>query len=328
MLKGLPDVGKSCRLVIYWDGVSGNPKLSRYTVDAHGVVSNEEVQRTYEEQNSASADVMTKVFEDMFRLNPSENYGLVMSSHGTGWLPADKSTKFRAFGLDDKVWMEIPDLAAALSAVIPRPFDYILFDACLMSGVEVAYELRNVTDYIIASPSEVLSEGFPFVRLMPYLYGDDVSDYTVKLPQTFIDYYNSHTPTWGTIATIKCDEMENLAEQVKKVLMAHADKLQNFDVTTLQRYDRSALGFVYSTCDLKDFITTLDGSVAPELFLKQLDKTIVYKGLVNSNLLFTITEEKYSGIGIYIPQADKPRWNSFLTKMAWYEAAGWNQVGW
>lgn len=33
-----------------------------------------------------------------------------------------------------------------------------------MGGIEVAYELRNKTDYMIASPAEVISNGFPYEK--------------------------------------------------------------------------------------------------------------------------------------------------------------------
>lgn len=333
MLEGLPSVGQSCNLVIYWDGNSGNPKLSRYTVNAKGRVSGEKILKTYSDQNSVSPDVMKNVFHDIFKLNPSDSYGLIMSSHGTGWLPVDTSTKFKSFGQDGNEKMEIPDLAEALMEVIPRPFDYILLDACLMSSVEVAYELRNAAEYFIASPAEVLGEGFPFSKLMKYLYSDRITDYTVSLPEAFINYYKNYYyegsyAGWGTIATIKCSEMENLATQVRSVLVKHVDELQNFNVTRLQRYDRGQLGFTYSTCDLKDFVTTLSTPEIPNAFLEQLDKTVVYKDFVHNNLLFQIEEDKYSGIGIYIPQRNKPKWNAYFPNLSWYNAAGWDLVGW
>ena len=40
--------------------------------------------------------------------------------------------------------------------------DYIIFDACLMGGIEVAYELRNVADKIGFSQAEILAHGFPY----------------------------------------------------------------------------------------------------------------------------------------------------------------------
>lgn len=56
--------------------------------------------------------------------------------------------------------IETTDLADAM-ADAGFHTEYILFDACYMSSVEVAYELKDVTHYLIASPTEVLSYGFP-----------------------------------------------------------------------------------------------------------------------------------------------------------------------
>ena len=40
-------------------------------------------------------------------------------------------------------------------------FQYILFDDCNMTGIEVAYELRNATHRIIGSPTEIMAYGMP-----------------------------------------------------------------------------------------------------------------------------------------------------------------------
>ncbi len=53
--------------------------------------------------------------------------------------------------------MEISDFAAALGDC---HFDFIVFEACFMAGVEVAWELREKTDYVVASAAEILSPGF------------------------------------------------------------------------------------------------------------------------------------------------------------------------
>ena len=43
--------------------------------------------KQYELQNSASGEVLHSVVSDAITLFPSETYGLVLWSHGTGWLP-------------------------------------------------------------------------------------------------------------------------------------------------------------------------------------------------------------------------------------------------
>ena len=69
-------------------------------------------------------------------------------------------------------------------------FDYILFDACLMSQVEVAYELRNAADYLILSPAEVMSAGFPYFKMTKHLLSvDNTEQNVINVAKDFIDYY-------------------------------------------------------------------------------------------------------------------------------------------
>lgn len=324
MVRGLAGLDSPCRLLVYWDGRSGTPKLSQYTVDGKGGASGEVVLKTYEEQNSLDPEVMRGVFSDIFAFAPSSSYGLVMSSHATGWLPPDTHT--RSFGQDGTGKMDIPLLAQVLSDVTDKPFDYILFDACLMADVEVMYELRHTADYIIASPAEVIGAGFPYDRLMAYLYSDEVADYTLALPRAYIDYYAAYAYPWGTVSVVRCDEMDGLAREVGGILAAHADKLSQLDVRSLQRYDRQAIGFTYSAVDLKDFVETLSGSDGLDGFSTQLGRTVVFSDMVDGNLLFDLSRENYSGLGIYVPQADKPLWNAYFKTLAWYQAVGWESV--
>lgn len=51
-------------------------------------------------------------------------------------------------------------------------FEYILFDDCFMSSIEVAYDLRKITRHLIASPCEVMAYGYPYDLVMPYLFTD------------------------------------------------------------------------------------------------------------------------------------------------------------
>ena len=61
--------------------------------------------------------------------------------------------------------MELPDFAEA----IPMKLDYILFDACLMGGIEVAYELRGKCSLLGFSQTEVLAEGLDYKTLTQHL---------------------------------------------------------------------------------------------------------------------------------------------------------------
>lgn len=42
---------------------------------------------TYDQENSASPQVLKRVINDVTRLYPAKSYGLIVFSHGSGWLP-------------------------------------------------------------------------------------------------------------------------------------------------------------------------------------------------------------------------------------------------
>jgi hypothetical protein len=134
--------------------------------------------KTYE-GNLCSTDgqTMADVLREIVRLYPARNYALALCSHGSGWLfddlaSASQSGSRRSFGVDNGYRssstsgrrMNIPVLASVLSGC-PH-FDYILFDACFMQSVEVAYELRHTADYIIASPAEIPASGAPYTQML------------------------------------------------------------------------------------------------------------------------------------------------------------------
>ncbi len=67
---------------------------------------------------------------------PGSDYGLVMFSHGSGWLPEGVfSSNTPSVATDGKRELDLQDFARC----IPQGrFRFIIFESCLMAGVEVA----------------------------------------------------------------------------------------------------------------------------------------------------------------------------------------------
>ena len=80
------DGGSGNVLLVYADIAGEEPRLMRLSKDRFGTVT-EETLRVYEEWNSCSDSVMRTVLSDVATLFPSDETGLVLWSHGTGWLP-------------------------------------------------------------------------------------------------------------------------------------------------------------------------------------------------------------------------------------------------
>lgn len=67
--------------------------------------------------------------------------------------------------------------------------EYILFDDCYMASVEVAYDLKEVTDYLIASPCEIMAYGMPYAEIGPHLLGK--VDYE-SICDAFYEFYKNY----------------------------------------------------------------------------------------------------------------------------------------
>lgn len=74
---------------------------------------------------------------------PAEHYMLMLKDHGGGWRGAMVDDQNGAGHM-----MTMPEMKEALDTF---HFDIIAFDACLMSMLEVAYELKDNADYLVAS---------------------------------------------------------------------------------------------------------------------------------------------------------------------------------
>jgi len=319
--------------VIYLDNKSVVPSLIQLVKDGNGTVT-QRVVKNYAEQNSVDVAVMSGVFSDVTKLFPSTSYGLVLWSHGEGWLPATISTKAvttRWFGLDGTDEMNISDLVTALST--GPHFDYILFDACFMGGVETAYALRTCTDYLIASPAEVLTDGFPYGVMVSSLFGSTEADY-IKAASLYYDHYDalSGSNQSASVSCIKCSELYSLATDLGKLIGHHTDDLNVFNASSVQTLDTYSPHLFY---DLAHFVERFTTEEERASFEQQLNKTVVYKACTPNILSMSsdgytsfFSVSHYSGLNTYIPQSSSPARNVSYLALEWSTTVGWNKTKW
>jgi hypothetical protein len=268
--------------------------------------------RTYQEFNSIDASQVRQVLNDIIDMYPAENYGLVLWSHGTSWLPANMQLK--SFGEDSHKQMNIPDLVGAL----PVHFDFILFDACLMGSVEVAYELRNKTDYLIASSTETIYKGFPYDEIIPELIKPTINYPAVA--QKYFDFYDNMDGDYrsATISLIDTKELENLANETEKIFSEN-EISADFDRTNMQRLD------IYEeqyTFDFADFINKAFPEANKSVFQAQLNKTVLYKAHT-PEFLEEYQIGAYCGLSCYIPVPGRNDLNSYYRILQWFNDSGY-----
>lgn len=303
---------------------------------------------TIDKTRSASdAEVLREVLEKVAQLYPNAHYGLVVSSHGTGWLPAGKYSsgnyiqfrrkpqggaltvynynanpeepKVKTFGAEveikDGVKYSREMTIQSMAAAIPIHLDYLLFDACLMGGIEVAYEFKDVADKVAFSPTEVLSEGFDY---------SDISDLLSDAPSIdafcnrYFDYYDkSARERAATISVVKTSGLDALAQTSRKLFNNYRSSIAGLNTASgIQRYYRSDHHWFF---DLRDilFKAGISESDLAELDAA-LDGCISYKAATPSFLGIQITS--YSGLSMYLPSVGDSDLNEFYKTLAWNKA--------
>lgn len=346
MYESMSSLKDSCSLLLYYRPKAGDPYVTapsilEFVSDGHGninsmpalqgaelteanVFQSAIVRKSYTDPGHNAVDpvIMAQVFKDMQKAVPSETYGLIFGSHATGWMEANQ-TVGRAFGDDNAYSINVPELAAVLQEGFGNgTLDFVLFDACMMGTAEVAYELRDVTHYCIASVMETPAGGFPYQRLFAYLTEDDIR--FQELCAAFTGYYSSMTGGWGTCAVVDCTQMNDLATAVRNELLAFADSIPTLSFDDVQQYGAGSYhGFSY---DVGDFFRVLNGGTIPTDFQEVLNRAVVAKDCVNGGFKEVRPDsDRFCGIGMYIPYyTSHDRWDAYYeSSITWYDAVGW-----
>ncbi|MGE0091926.1 MAG: hypothetical protein EOM16_06230 [Bacteroidia bacterium] len=308
-------------LVIYQHLKGASPKITRLYKDSDNKIK-EDVVAHYEDHNSAEGEVLKAVLNKVKMIFPAKEYGLILWSHATGWLPegyynSTKNATFfedpyagmvKSFGEDRGVEMELVDLNEAL----PYKFSFIIFDCCLMGGIETVYQLRTKTDYIVASPAEILANGFPYQSIMAPLFKREAE--LEKTCQLFYDYYSAQSGVnkSATIALYNTKEVESLAEITKDIYNNNREKIPALDLSGIQPYFRLNKSWFW---DLGDFVGSISDPQERLMFESALDKVVVAKW--STPMFIDIPITSYSGISTYIPKPENLYLDNFYKTFDW-----------
>lgn len=276
---------------------------------------------------SASAGTIKDVLNTVKGKYTSDSYGLVLSSHATGWLPTGTPQSGKSLNsigaqfhgsASDKSEIDIKDFANA----IPFKLEYIAFDCCLMGGIEVAAELKNVCNHIIFSPTEILTDGFDYSNLSKRL----LLGPTIDLQGVARDYYNRYVNTstpYATATLVDCRKIDAVSSAMASIISAHRDEL-----TALENGTRNVQPYFYGNSpvvkcfyDMRDIAVKI-GATKDELgrLDTALDSFIECEYHTDKFFDLKLNEGGKSlvcGVSMYLPSAKWPEMNSYYTGLDW-----------
>lgn len=274
---------------------------------------------------------ISRILEDVVSFAPAKRYSMIIGCHGMGWLPVSSSGPMRSQekfhwdytdvpltryfgGTTSQYQTDISTLSAAIENTGLK-MEYILFDDCYMSSIEVAYELKAVADYLIASTCEVMAYGMPYATMGKHLLG--IPDYKAVCDD-FYEFYSNYSMPCGTLSVTDLSHIDDMAHLIRRINTTYT--FDDYQRGKLQNLDGYTPTIFY---DFGDYISQLlEQNNAPEgikaEFEMQLNRLIPFK--TNTEKFFTATRgplklERYSGITTsdpsISPQAadkDKTKW--------------------
>ena len=324
---------RNTTLLVYLNsGTKDVPKIYRISHDEDMTTIRSKAVQSYTAHDSSRPEILSMVLRDAMQIAPAASYGLVLWSHGTGWVPMNMGQPLKSapagdiatytFGSSEtyaKNQMEIDDLARALPRGVV--FDYIAFDACYMGCIEVAYELKDYCRKFIGSAIETPIDGFPYHKIMGELVSADAEGIVKKS----YDHYKALSGWWATFAmsSVESSKLDALAAATKTMLANNPKALSQLSTSGVQDLSSSPQ-FRGTYWDLADFMGRNWASAGDDLtaFKNALNDAVVYKNFLPRNMdNYDILT--YSGFSCYVPRTAQPKsLEAYRTRFAWSAASG------
>lgn len=349
------------RIVIYFRPriSSGEPMLLQVYYDKKLATVQCDTVRTYPATMSSSdAATLSKVVVDAKVVAPAKEYSMIFGSHATGWFTKECMSRgslsrplsigfespnngsfwkqygdeiTRTFGMDGKIEFEgskiddpglnITEMATALSGT---KFRTLIFDACFMASVEAIYDLRNVSDYVIASSAEIMGRGMPYDMVLKYLFATGGTEGNLmKYCSEYMRYYKELASgrKSGTISLIDCSKVEAVATAAAKIEQGGLNDVNSAAVQSFELLGENQF------FDLEHFydLAAKDRSAYAAL-QNALNDCVVYKG--NTPTVFSafgygeFEVKRSCGLTMNIPSTSYALFRSEWFKTAWTRRIG------
>ncbi len=307
--------------------VNTSPVIIRLYKDMEGNAVMDTVKTLSTSSMLSDAAVMRQALEFIQTNYPSKDYGMIVSSHATGWLPQnyysspkavpasialpeyvepvvdDRHPMVKSICMDVQVIggyqyareMELRDFREA----IPMHLKYLMFDACLMGGIEVAYELKDIADLIGFSQTEVLADGLDYPTVLERLIGGNEPD-PVQVAKDYMDIYQNKEGVYNsaTYSVVDCSHLEELAEACEPLFDKYRSNLAGINAYDVQQYYRDYKHWYYDMEDILVVAGVPDSEMVP--FRSALDKCILYKDHTHA-FMEEFDINRYSGLSMFLP---------------------------
>ena len=246
---------------------------------------------------------------------------LILWNHGGGTLDKsiqsyyplssaiDKKLLSESILLDDEAEDYLDNLELKSVFKNLNKIDIIGFDACLMSMLEVVYQLKDKSEIIVASQENQPGDGWDYEALLNYLVEHPLAsneEIAHAMVHTYIDYYRGKK-RFVSLSAIRTNQLERVAYYLNRLsyelLIIDKDDAPILEeiASIYEKIEKSSWGYL----DLYHFV-----SLVKEHFKEHKDVVKEATGLLLcfSTLMIDyqgLHVENSHGLSIYLPNSDE-----------------------
>lgn len=260
---------------------------------------------------------------------PARRYMLVVWNHGSGWVTDKPAAKGISYDDETRNHISTPELRLALER--SGRTDILAMDACLMQMIEVAHEVKDLADIVLASEETEPGEGYPYgemLRAIDSLSAGHAEKIAGALVKEYGRFYSAtaRKATQSAVRTSALPRLSGLVDAWAGAALGFADKQKLRDASL-----RAASYAIDEYRDLADLLVKVSrdsgdrGLIeASDAVLRQLDRTVI------ANYASPAMPAGSNGLSIYVPRsptsgrykalrfAADTRWDEFVDSLPRY----------
>jgi len=218
------------------------------------------------EIDSGDEDELTAFANWGFNKYPSEKQALIIWSHGNGWYPffcPDVEA-------DNDINIANGEFRRGIKN-ISEHLEILILDACNMQTIEVAAEVVDYAEYIIASEGGVNSAGFPYSEIFSMWGSEDnvsLESLCLELGYQYYKYYSMAEIYPISCSVLKTSEFQQLLDRLVEFTSIYSDSA-NADIfieSRQQSFEFNGSGFTNPALDvdIKEFFTIVSENTEDE----------------------------------------------------------------
>ena len=240
---------------------------------------------------------------------PAQHYALVLWDHGGSCASGPGACWDDTSNEDCLTLPEIKEALANIYSAVGKKIDVLAFDACLMGMIEVAYQVRDYVNYMVASEETEPNDGFPYDAILTELAASPsmspaqlastivtkyVSSYTDGLP-------NPEDALHVTSAAFNLTKVSDTAVAVSQLAEAIIGDFNNSEGAVREAWEQAET-FSGDFVDLYNFTQLLKDKVSNTTIKTKADSVL---DAVNSLIISEGHGSVHShahGVSIYYPK--------------------------